>query len=282
METAARTICPPPSACAAYSISPEPSGETGAVPAKPPLLGNAWLLTQRLRPRDRHLLLLLRSPRCKPVPIPPRWTACGATGNVRVLCLCWCCMLGGLHVSEEAKAGAIHFRIVHLWAFACCFLSLPGKLFFGGNLREESFKEPLTMSFECISSVSGCLVLTASRTQDFSFPTLQLLPGASSLALSAFVSPSLPLSAGHDSIALGHLGKLGDGGFVPAGVRGGCVGRLGASCPRTHPWRGLSLAPAQRKRSSGKECDGTEAAAALSPLFYSAGGSLERKQTTDK
>lgn len=35
-------------------------------------------------------------------------------------------------MAEEAKAGSIHFCIVHLWAFACCFLSLPAKLFFGG------------------------------------------------------------------------------------------------------------------------------------------------------
>lgn len=40
-------------------------------------------------------------------------------------------------MAEEAKAGSIHFCIVHLWAFACCFLSLPAKLFFGGNLRKK-------------------------------------------------------------------------------------------------------------------------------------------------
>lgn len=36
-----------------------------------------------------------------------------------------------------------------------------------------------------------------------------------------------------------------------ARVRGVCVGYLGASCPWTHPWPGLSLASTQRKRSPG-------------------------------
>lgn len=43
-------------------------------------------------------------------------------------------------MSQEAKAGSIHFCIVHLRAFACCFLSLPVKLFFGGNLRKKDKK----------------------------------------------------------------------------------------------------------------------------------------------
>lgn len=30
------------------------------------------------------------------------------------------------------KAGSVHFRIVHLRAFACFFLSLPAKLFIWG------------------------------------------------------------------------------------------------------------------------------------------------------
>lgn len=68
-------------------------------------------------------------------------------------------------MAEEAKAGSVHFCIVHLWAFACCFLPLPGKLFFGGNLRKED-KKPLILLFECISPVSSCLTLKASRIQD--------------------------------------------------------------------------------------------------------------------
>lgn len=131
METAARTICPPPSARAAYSISPELSGETGAIPHNPPMLGNAWVLTQRLRPQHRPPL---RTPRCKPVPTPPRWTVFGATGNVRVLCLFECCMLEGLHGKGRIRPFS-HCSPAGL----CMLFSLPScKAFYlGVTLRKE-------------------------------------------------------------------------------------------------------------------------------------------------
>lgn len=78
-------------------------------------------------------------------------------------------------MSEEAKAGSIHFCIVHLWAFACYFLSLPVKLFFGGNLRKKD-KKPLILFFECISPISSCLTLKASRITGPSFPPYSSFP----------------------------------------------------------------------------------------------------------
>lgn len=68
-------------------------------------------------------------------------------------------------MSEEAKAGSIHFCIVHLWAFACCFLSLTVKLLFGGNLRKND-RKPFILLFECISPAFSCLTLKASRIRD--------------------------------------------------------------------------------------------------------------------